>query len=312
MSNPMGSIFNIQRHSTEDGPGIRTTVFLKGCCMRCPWCQNPESINKHAQLVWHDGQCIGDGKCIQSCPQKALKLTADGILIDRSLCDACGICAEACLTGAMEILGRKYSASEVASIVLEDKVFYDKSQGGMTLSGGEPSLQPAFCETLMKTVKVVGVHVALDTCCGADWKVLAPLVELADLILLDIKTMDETDHRKYTGITLQHVLKNAKRIAGQQKPIWVRTPIIPGYTDKIDNIKKIADFIQSSLPTVTRYDILAFNNYCASKYTNLGLTWKLIDAPLIPESDMAALVQAAQDSGLPFARWSGLTRVESS
>lgn len=312
MIEPTGNIFNIQRHSTEDGPGIRTTVFLKGCAMRCPWCQNPESISRHAQTVWHEALCIGDGRCIRVCRSKALTLNDTGIVIDRDRCEACGICADACPTGAMEIIGKPYSVAQVASIVAQDSIFYDKSQGGMTLSGGEPGLQPAFCTAVMTAVKEYGIHVALDTCCGVSWKQLRPLVELADLILLDLKTMDETAHLKFTGVPLDLVLKNAIKISETKKPIWVRTPIIPGYTDTARNIEKTARFIIHNLPTVHRYDILAFNNYCASKYDNLGLTWELNGIPLISEDYMENLSATAQRAGLPVVRWSGLTNSESS
>jgi pyruvate formate lyase activating enzyme len=302
-----GSIFNIQLNSTEDGPGVRTTVFLKGCPMHCPWCHNPESIRKAAQLVWYESRCIGDGKCIKSCPNEALVLTEKGIVIERKLCDACGICADVCPASALEVLGKEYTVNEVTDIILRDKVFYEKSNGGMTLSGGEPAVQPIFSAALMEAVKHEGIHVALDTCCGTSWKVLKPLVELADLVLLDIKTMDEHDHKIFTGIPLKRVLANARRIAKTGKPIWVRTPVIPGYTDSVENIKKIAQFIKKELPTTSRYDILAFNKICEPKYERLGLSWEMAGTDLVSEDAMTALTDAAKAEGVEFAHWSGLT-----
>lgn len=306
-----GSIFNIQLNSTEDGPGIRTTVFLKGCPMRCPWCHNPESIKKAGQLVWYESRCIGDQKCVKDCPKKALELTEKGIVVDRDLCDACGICTDVCPAAALEVLGKEYTVDEVADIVLRDKVFYKKSDGGMTLSGGEPAIQPLFSAALIKAVQREGIHVALDTCCGTGWKVLQPLVELADLVLLDIKTMDERDHLRSTGISLKRVLDNARRIAKIGKPIWVRTPVIPGYTDNVENIKKVARFIKQELPTTSRYDILAFNKICEPKYDRLGLPWELAGVDLLTEDAMISLADAAKGEGIEFAHWSGLTAVKS-
>ena len=306
-----GSIFNIQRDSTEDGPGIRTTVFLKGCPMRCPWCHNPEGIGKSPELVWYDVRCIGDGKCVKNCPRGALALTGEGVVIDRSRCDACGICVDVCPASALEVLGKEYTVDEVAGIVLRDKVFYEKSNGGMTLSGGEPAMQPLFSAALMKAVKQEGVHVALDTCCGTGWKVLQPLIALADLVLLDIKTMDERNHLELTDIPLKRVLDNVRRIAKTGKPIWVRTPVIPGYTDTSENIKSVARFIKQELPSASRYDILAFNKLCEPKYNRLGLSWEMAGIDMLTEDVMIKLAEAAKAEGIEFTHWSGLTAVES-
>ncbi|MFW6101328.1 MAG: glycyl-radical enzyme activating protein, partial [Bacteroidota bacterium] len=260
-----GLIFNILRNSTEDGPGIRTTVFMKGCSMHCPWCHNPEGIDNSIQLVWYDTRCIGDGKCVKTCPREALKLTEKGVVIDRDRCDSCGLCINACPAAALELSGKEYTVKEVTDIVLEDKPFYRSSGGGMTISGGEPALQPEFCSELMKAVKSEKIHISLDTCAGVNWKFLQPLVELADLILLDLKMMDDKEHLRLTGVPLELVLENAKQITNEGKSIWIRTPVIPGYTDSKENIRNISLFIKQNLPTAIRYDLLAFNNYCTPK-----------------------------------------------
>lgn len=154
MSSITGRLFNIQRNSTEDGPGIRTTVFLKGCPMRCLWCQNPEGKKSTPELVWYKQRCIGARDCLRVCPQHALELTPDGMLVDRALCDACGKCAEVCPANALEVLGKQYTVDEVVKIVVRDKIFYEKSGGGMTVSGGEPSMQAAFCLALIHDKKL--------------------------------------------------------------------------------------------------------------------------------------------------------------
>jgi len=307
-----GLIFNIQRHSTEDGPGIRTTVFLKGCSMRCPWCHNPEAIKATPELVWYASKCIGAAHCLGACPQKALTLTEEGIIINRNLCDTCGECVDVCPAEALELLGKRHTVSEVAQKVLREKIFYEKSGGGVTVSGGEPSLQAPFVMALMEEIRKAGVHVALDTCAGTKWDILGSVVQLADLILLDLKIMDRDAHLKALGVPQDLVLENARKIAELGKTIWVRTPVIPGYTDSVENIRKVAAFIKQNLPTVERYDILAFNNLCSSKYERLNRSWDLETADQITKDKMEILANTAKEQGLEgIVHWSGLTKLES-
>lgn len=302
-----GTIFNIQRFSIEDGPGIRTTVFMKGCPLRCAWCHNPEGISKRKQLMWFDVRCIGARDCLSACPAGALELTAAGMAIDREACDGCGLCQEACPARAIEVVGRNVTAREAFEEVLRDEAFYRNSEGGLTVSGGEPTLQPDFVEALMELSRDAGIHVALDTCGCCPPGSLERLLGSCDLALLDLKLMDEAAHRELTGTELAPVLASARTIAASGRPIWVRTPVIPGCTDSERNIAGIAAFIKAELRAVERWDLLAFNNTCGSKYDRLGMTWDLEGSPLVEEKTMEALWQVARDAGCKV-EWSGATR----
>lgn len=303
-----GLIFDIQRDCTEDGPGIRTTVFLKGCSLRCPWCQNPEGIRSYPELIWYDKRCTGTKRCVDACPVDALTLTRAGMIVDRKLCDACGKCVEVCPGRALEVAGKLYSVGEVVEIALRDRVFYEKSGGGVTLSGGEVALQARFSVSLLRSLREAGVHTAIETSLGTGWEVLRPLVEATDLVILDLKLMDREKHSTYLGIPLDLVLSNARNVALLKKPIWVHTPIIPKYTDSEENIERVARFIESNLPTAERYELLAFNKTCAQKYRRLGLTWELGSEDLTSEERMEQLAALAREQGVQFVTWSGLVK----
>ncbi len=303
-----GIITNIQRCSTEDGPGIRTTVFFKGCPMKCSWCHNIETIDPKPILVWYEVKCIGDQACVRACPEDALTLTPDGLKIDRTKCNVCGTCEDVCPTGAVKVMGKVWASDDLVKELLRDKVFFETSHGGVTLSGGEATYQPQFTLEVAKGLKMEGVHVALDTCGYCSEKVLRDLLPYIDLVLYDLKVMDPKKHKEFTGVPLDTVLTNAQIVAESGKPIWIRTPVIPKHTDDEENIRAVARFILKNLSTVERYDLLAFNRMCIDKYALFDLEYPLKDYDLISEETMEHLAQLARDEGLQNVVWSGMTK----
>jgi pyruvate formate lyase activating enzyme len=302
-----GTIFNVQRFSIEDGPGIRTTVFMKGCPLSCTWCHNPEGISNKKQLMWFDVRCIGARDCLAACPKRALELTPGGMVIDRESCDGCGECQKACPAGAIEVVGREVTPREVFDEVERDEAFYRNSGGGLTVSGGEPTMQPRFVRELFTLSRDAGIPTALDTCGYCQGDVLGGLLELSDMAMLDLKIMDEARHIELTGVELAPVLESGRVITRSGTPLWVRTPIIPGCTDSEENIAAIARFIAAELGTVERWDLLSFNNTCGSKYSRLGMSWELEGEPLIDKTKMESLAAAAGSAGCKV-EWSGVTR----
>ena len=303
-----GIVFSIQKFSTEDGPGIRTTVFLKGCPLRCPWCHNPESLSPRPGLVWYATRCLGDGACLQACPEKALARTGSQIKIDRTRCTACGICVEECPASALEILGEKLTVEKVMTEVLKDSRYYEKSRGGVTFSGGEPTLQNEFIRELLQASRAAGLHTALDTCGQCRPEILAALLPDVNLVLYDLKILDRDTLKQATGGRLDLILDNLRLVDSRNKPIWVRVPVIPGYTDSPANIEAIARFVSSELRHVERLDLLAFSNLCLAKYEQLGMEFSLKNARLFTEEEMLDLRKIAVSAGVKNVVVSGPMR----
>lgn len=313
ISEDQGLIFQIQRLSTEDGPGIRTTVFFKQCPLKCVWCHNPESILKKMQLEWFKHKCIGCKTCIETCQQKALSFDKIGLHIDREKCVNCGSCVDECPSTALHMNGELWTLENLFYEIEKDKIYYIKSNGGITVSGGEPAAQPEFLANFLKKCQENGITTALDTCGYASKAVFEKLLPYTDLVLLDIKEIDSKKHKEFTGVPNDTILQNAiwmmDYLEKNGKQMWIRTPIIPRYTATEENVRGIGEFIVKKLKNkVERWDLLAFNNLCVSKYERLDLDWPLKNDLLMTKEQMERLYDVAKETGAKNVQWSGLTK----
>lgn len=269
-----GWVFNIQRYSIQDGPGIRTTVFLKGCPLGCHWCSNPESQALHPELLYFDTQCTGCRRCLEACPNGATLLGPnEEIVIDRGLCKACGVCVDACLSDARVISGEMMTTDHVVSVVEKDSLFYRNSDGGVTFSGGEPTHQAPFLLELLKDCQRKGFHTCLDTCAHVHWEVLKEILDYVDLVLFDVKHMDPQRHRELTGVDNRLILDNLKQIVEMGKKIIVRVPLLPGINDSEDNLNALGSFM--SQLSMRRVDLLPYHRLGVKKYERLGMNYEL-------------------------------------
>jgi pyruvate formate lyase activating enzyme len=263
-----GIVFDIQRYSIHDGPGIRTTVFLKGCPLKCVWCQNPESQNREPELLLNRTLCGGCGQCIPVCTVVANSLLERRSQVDRTKCVRCGTCVTTCPNQARRLSGKFMTVDEVLKVVRKDLKFYETSGGGITLSGGEATFQPDFASALLRKSKELKIHTALETCGYVSWKVLDQLLPHVDLVLYDIKHWDSEIHQRGTGVGNQIIFENAKRVA-EIKPMKARVPLIPGFNDSEHDIRSIASFI-GSLPNQIEMELLTYNPLGEGKYERLG------------------------------------------
>ncbi len=308
-----GYIFQIQKMSTEDGPGIRTTVFFKLCPLKCVWCHNPESIYKEPSIQWFKIKCIGCKTCVETCLQQAITLDKNGIHIDRTKCKCCGTCVEECPSTALRKLGEYRSLDDLFHEVEKDKVYYEKSQGGITVSGGEPTTQPDFVQKFLKKCKEAGFHTALDTCGFASQDVYEKLLPYIDMILFDLKEIDSSKHKAFTGVPNEKILENAVWLANkleeQGKIMWIRTPLIPEFTATEENIRGIGKFIVEKLGNKPeRWDLLAFNSLAKAKYERMDIKWVCKDTQSFTKEQMEHFHELAISTGVKNVQWSGLTR----
>lgn len=287
-----GLITDIQRFSLHDGPGIRTTVFLKGCNMACAWCHNPETIRTKPQLHFYENNCIHCLKCLEVCPTKAQKSSGKHHIFERDLCIECGACAKVCFPGAMVMSGMEMDVEDVLKEIIQDTAYYKNSGGGVTLSGGEVFMQPVFAYALLKRCKDSGISTAIETNLYASWDKIEKVLEVTDLVMADIKHMDNTSHEKWTNVGNQPVIEHIQKLSGTGIPMIIRTPVIPGVNDSASDIEKISRFL-STLPNLMYYELLNFNPLADDKYRSLAMENKFAGVKPLNTERLEELTEAA-------------------
>lgn len=274
----MGKIFNIQRYSIHDGPGIRTTVFMKGCMLQCKWCHNPESHSSERQVLCRTAKCVSCGGCSAVCPQNCHAIR-DGVhAYDFSACVLCGECVRICPARALEIIGREEDAESIADIVCKDEMFYKVSGGGVTISGGEPFCQPAFLIELLEACKKRGLHTAIETCGMTAGDIMRRVAALCDLFLYDFKLGDDELHRQYTGVSNRQIIENLELLCELGKPVILRCPIIPTVNDNAAHFRAVADLV-NRMPNIQMVEVEPYHCLGEAKAEGLGRDVHIFETP---------------------------------
>jgi len=310
---PVGKVYDIQGFSIQDGPGIRTTVFLKGCPLRCPWCHSPESQLFDEQLSWISMRCAGVekcGNCISACAKRGIspgetvkhavtKEDIQHVNINRELCDACGSCAAVCYPKALTVCGVDYTVDDLVERVCKDIPFYESSGGGVTISGGEPLCQPEFTLQVLIRLKERGIHTALDTTGCVAYDIFTRVLPYTDLFLYDLKHMNGDDHETVIGVRNELILENARRLARDGGKMQIRIPVIPRFNDSPENIEASGAFCKSLGDAVTVIQLLPYHNLGVAKYLRIGGTDKVLEATPPTDEKIALLKRILEEQGLP-------------
>ena len=263
-----GMLFDIKRFALHDGPGIRTTVFMKGCPLRCTWCHNPESQAAEPEIIFHAARCTGCGSCVEACPHGAIQIAQAVAVTDRNRCRGCGQCIAVCPTSARELVGYRRSVCDLASEIERDVAFFDESGGGVTLSGGEPLFQPEFSTAFLAECQTRRIHTALDTCGFAPWQDLKRVATHADLVLYDLKTLSDSQHQLWTGQSNTLIIDNLARLSTLNRPIWIRIPFIPQLVENTEAWTRLGELI-ASLDGIEAIHLLPYHRAGESKWTQL-------------------------------------------
>ena len=296
-----GFIFDIKKYALHDGPGIRTTVFLKGCPLRCLWCHNPEGQNPGREIMLRPGRCLeGCSRCVHICPSGAISKAGSFPVIDASRCDCCGLCAEACPSEALEMIGKEMTAAEVIEEVMKDFIFYEQSGGGVTFSGGEPLMQPEFLEEALILAKKNHLHTVVDTCGEARFNFFVRLLPLVDLFLYDLKIMDGEKHKKFTGQDNRLILENLKKLVSLTKNVIIRIPIIPTINDDEENLRAMSEFI-ASLGLIKGIELLPYHTLGRDKYARMGREYMLFNLKKPSPEEMQRVASYFEERKLSVA-----------
>jgi pyruvate formate lyase activating enzyme len=291
-----GVIFDIKKFAIDDGPGIRTTIFFKGCLLRCWWCHNPEGQLSTPELMYRRTRCDGCAECVPVCSEEAILCPLKRVSINRDRCNLCGKCCQVCPTGALAITGKQVSSKEVLREIDKDSIFYDESQGGVTASGGEPLLQLDFLRVLLKECKDRNIRTAVESCGYASRDAIDKISDKVDLFLYDIKTMDEKKHMKYTGVSNRPILENLRRLAENGSNIQIRFPIIPGINDDKENVTETAEFAASC--RIQNISLLPYHRAGIEKYKSLSRAYKLKKVQTPSERDLNLIKEELETFGL--------------
>jgi pyruvate formate lyase activating enzyme len=298
-----GLVMNIQKYSIHDGPGIRTTVFLKGCPLRCWWCHNPEGLSSQPEIVVFENRCLACGSCRRVCPTGAAARAVNEVEDSNIFCTLCGSCIAVCPSGARQIIGSYMTVAGVVAEIMKDRLFYDDSGGGVTFSGGEPLAQLHFLKDLLMACRARGVHTAVDTCGYAPREHLLSVVYLTDLFLYDLKIINDAKHRQYTAVSNVPILENLKVLGDIHNNIWIRMPIIPGVNDDDENLEAVAKFI-TSIPGVRQVNLLPYHKTGIIKFKRLQQRYLLENIPEPSPQDMEKIRQKFSTFGV-IARMGG-------
>ena len=291
-----GAVFNIQKFSLNDGPGIRTVIFLKGCPLRCKWCANPESQSERVQILWDRALCTLCGNCVRTCPQKAIELEDGTVTVCDNICQGCIACVSACPGRALKAEGEQRSVEKIVEICMQDTDFYAESGGGVTLSGGEALMHPDFAAALLRRLKEKGIHTAIETTGYASETVFQAVLPYVDLLLFDIKHWDEKRHIEGTGVSNRPILRNMKAAIDAGKEVLPRLPVIPGYNDAPSDAKGFVRRLREV--GAQRVQLLPFHQYGEKKYDMLGRDYAYADVPALHESDLTVFQQVFLDGGI--------------
>lgn len=290
-------VLSINRMTVHNGPGIRTVIMFKGCHLRCIWCSTPESQGENPEIALYPHKCNACEQCLSICQYQAIEIKDKEIVIDRKLCTNCGKCAEVCFYEAIQVLGKSMSVAQILAEVQKDMLFFKHSKGGVTLSGGEPLLYPDFNEQLLKAFKENDINVGIDTSGYVPWPDIEKVLPYVDFFLWDLKYLDPEKHRAFTGVSNDLILKNIRLVSERKVPIYIRIPLIPGYTLTEENLRATCEFVQN-LTSVVAVDLLPLHHLGMARYMSLNRPYAIADIPLIDKDVLVEVKSLVESYGL--------------